>query len=167
MKTLTTEPIDLTDCGPVMDCDGSLKYDNLGDALECLFFKESVPPKRQKVVVKASRVGGRGEEEYQYEVKRTYTVGYLCRLWKANKGENFTIERYRQMCNEAMEGFEREARQRSAWGAFISSSRAQGLQKEEREYQERSQRLSPAEAEKADKEREEKLSQCHVVLYIA
>lgn len=158
LKKNTIRPINMTDHDPVLDLDDCMNTkNNLGSVLSELFSRKKLPEKRRKILVLVSRVGYSGEEPYRYEEEKTYTFGYLCRIWKEWTDKEFDKEKFEGDKAFEMACHEKQAQRRSAWGAYMQTMNNIRLEKEESEFQKKCRSMSSSERIEAEKERDKNL----------
>ena len=100
----------------------------------------------------------------RYEVAKTYTFGYLLRLYRQVTGNSFDLKEYETKMNYRMELFKKEAERRSAWGAYHQFTHTKKLIREEREFQDKIKHLNSNEKESAIKKRDKEKGR--TMLYI-
>ncbi|MEN9582449.1 MAG: hypothetical protein RL641_403 [Candidatus Parcubacteria bacterium] len=109
-------PINMQCHGDVRDFTQSGHIDtksNLGALLNELTSKKVQPMRISKVNVLCSRLIGDPDNLVRVSVKKTYTFGFLLRLWERLYGEQFDPEIYKK--NKTYQG---ETLDRLAWGVF-------------------------------------------------
>ena len=100
--------IDMTRIGPIKDqSDGYADFtDNLGSLLLNLTEDHKNLLKKQKIEVLVSKIRY-SDPDYpeRYEVAKTYTFGYLLRLYRQVTGNSFDLKEYETKMNYRMELF--------------------------------------------------------------
>lgn len=170
--------INLTKFGPVLDRDGDWvdTLRNLEHLLAHLIQRKifNIPEYRQpRIKVLESRIDSRAENNpYRYEVVVVCTVSFLRRYWKGwncNRGKEFNLEEYdsiRESEAFKMECLEKDGERRAAWGSYKQTRDIINGIREENEFREKISRMSQAEREKAQADRENELRKGSSLMYI-